>query len=86
MTGFSLRRKRMLSPKSFRTVSRMPPEAGFRKGMWRNSSIIADSRKHAMQTHRTGLSPQALYRTPPSTGPARAAKELTVLITEFAAI
>ena len=33
-----------------------------------------------MQTHNTGFSPYALYKTPPSTGPIKDANELIVLI------
>ena len=49
-------------------------------------SITADSTKHTMQTHSTGSRPYALYSMPPSTGPIKEAKELTVLMTEFAAM
>ena len=48
--------------------------------------MTADMVKHAAQIHNTGFSPQALYRTPPSTGPANPAKELMILMTELAAI
>lgn len=49
-------------------------------------SITADIMKHTMQTHNTGFNPYTLYKTPPSTGPIKDAKELIVLMMEFAAI
>ena len=64
----------------------LPFEACFQNGILMKISITADKIKHTEQTHNTGSNPYALYRMPPSTGPVKDAKELTVLMMEFAAM
>ena len=48
--------------------------------------IAAEMTKHTIHTHNTGFNPYALYKTPPRTGPSKDAKEVMVLIKEFAII
>ena len=77
----------MLSAKSvFAVFSILPFKTCFWNGILMNISITADKVKHTVQTHNTGFNPYALYKMPPSTGPVKEAKELIILIIEFAAI
>lgn len=87
MMGRSFQIKRRLCTKSVLTVRHMlPSERWGSNGIARKSSMTAERKKQTMQIIRTAFSPYALYKMPPSTGPVKAAKELMVLIIEFAAI
>lgn len=63
-----------------------PPKSCFGEGILIKSSITAEKKKQATQIHSTGLSPQALYKTPPKAGPSREAMELMEPIMELASI
>ncbi len=87
MAGFSRAIKRTLSAMSVFTVCHILPSAGcFTKGMRINSSMIAEVVKQAAHIANTVFSPYTLYRIPPRAGPARAARDAIILMTELACI